>query len=192
MEKLFLILTLLSTTSYTLPTKSRIDLKLTTVEKLSFKKYCQSDPNSKWIQGRCYYFNKKLHNFEDAKDQCQFHFIYKNQNRAGKLYEPKSLIEFLSMYKIAQEKFTEKSPGFWLGIEDIENEGVFKYASNNQSLLGEWEARLPWASNQPNGGKKENCLTGMRFRWYDYDCSKIAWSICESTSNRFSKIPPKK
>ena len=86
------------------------------------------------------------------------------------------------MYKIAQEKFTEKSPGFWLGIEDIENEGVFKYTSNNQSLLGEWEARLPWAPNQPNGGKKENCLTGMRFRWYDYDCSKIAWSICESTS----------
>ena len=135
MEKLFLILTLLSTTSNTLPTKSRIDLKLTTVEKLSFKKYCQSDLNSKWIQGRCYYFNKKLHNFEDAKDQCKFHF--KTQDRIGRLYEAKNLIEFLSMYKIAQEKFTEKSPGFWLGIKDIENEGVFKYASNNQSLLGE-------------------------------------------------------
>ena len=178
MKKLLLIIALLSTTSNTLPTKSRIDLKLTTVEKLSFKKYCQSEPNSKWIQGRCYYFNKKLHNFED---QCQFHFMYK-----------KNVIEFLSIYKIAQEKFTEKSSGFWLGINDIENEGVFKYASNNQSLLGEWEARLPWASNQPNGGNKENCLTGMRFRWYDYDCSKIAWSICESTLDQFSKIPPKK
>ena len=190
MEKLFFIITLLSTTSNTLSTKLRIDLKLTTVEKLSFMKYCQSEKNSKWIKDRCYYFNKELHNFDNARDQCQFHF--ENQERIGKLYEPKSVIEFLSIYKIAQEKYTEKSPGFWLGINDIENEGVFKYASNNQSLLGEWEARLPWAPNQPNGGKKENCLTGMRFKWYDYDCSKIAWSICESTSNRFSKTSPKR
>ena len=189
MEKLFLIITLVCATSNTLPTKSRIDLKLTTVKKLSFKKYCQSDPNSKWIQGRCYYFNKELHNFEEAKDQCKFHF--ENQDRIGRLYEPKDVIQFLSMYNFAQEKFKEKSSGFWLGINDIENEGVFKYASNNQSLLGEWEGRLPWAPNQPNGGEKENCLTGMKFRLYDFDCSKIAWSICESTSNRFSEISPR-
>ena len=111
----------------------------------------------------------------------------KNKIWYGKLFEPKSTKEFLIMYKVAEKMFNRKFPGFWLGITDIKKEGDFKLSSSGQSLLGAWKARLPWAKNQPNGGKKENCLVTLKGRWYDIKCSEVSWTICESIPESFPK-----
>ena len=75
---------------------------------------------------------------------------------------------------------------FWLGI--TKNETNFRYASNKNLVFNSPEARLPWGRTQPNGGEKEKCVLAFRSRWHDQDCSSIAWSICESSSNLTDKV----
>ena len=115
----------------------------------------------------------------------------KNKAWNGKLFEPKSTAEFLTIYKFAEEIFDRKFAAFWLGITDVEKEGDFKLSSNRKSLMGAWEVKLPWAKNQPNGGKKENCLVTLKGRWYDYECCKVSWSICESIPQSFPQSSPR-
>ena len=152
--------------------------KITPDEELSnLMNECKSEPNSLWIGKRCYFFNKNLQSYEDAQDYCQFHFDRKKtvQKTRGRLYEPRHFSNFISMYRRAQEIFGSRYPGFWLGIDNIQN---FKYASDGKSLSdATW---VPWAPNRPNEDSNETCLTAFRFKWFDIKCSDISWSICES------------
>ena len=196
MLRLLLILTLLAslsnslTTTKSLPatnslaTKNKQEISTVENEVSNFMKNCQSDPNSKWIGGRCYFFNKEFKSYEDAQDYCQFHFIDRNLNQTGRLYEPRSIKEFKLMYRTAIEMFDESN--FWLGI--TKNETNFRYASNKNLVFNSPEARLPWGRKQPDGGEKENCVLAFRSRWHDQDCSSIAWSICESFFNPTDKV----
>jgi hypothetical protein len=190
MLRLFLILTLLASfsnslpttnslipTSNNLPTKNKQDTSTVENEVSNLMKNCQSDPNSKWIRGQCYFFNKEFKSYEDAQDDCHFHFIDRNLNQTGRLYEPSSIKEFKFIYKTAKEMFEESN--FWLGI--TKNETNFRYASNKNLVFGSAQARLPWGRKQPDGGKKENCVLAFKSRWHDQDCSSIAWSICQSS-----------
>ena len=180
-----LILTSLASFSSSLPTTNSLSTKnkqeVSTVgnEVSNYMKNCQSDPNSKWIRGRCYFFNKEFMSYEEAQDYCQF-----DLNQPGRLYEPKSIKEFKLIYKTAIEMFDESN--FWLGI--TKNETNFRYASNKNLVFNSPEARLPWGRTQPNGGEKEKCVLAFRSRWHDQDCSSIAWSICESSSNLTDKV----
>ena len=142
-------------------------------------KECQSQANSKWIGNSCYFFNTEVKSYEDAQDYCQFHFMDLNSKTFGKLYEPKSIKEFRSMYKTAREMYNGRFKGFWIGINDVDIESSFKYASNTDPIFGEPQARLPWAKKQPDGGENENCILALKSRWHDYDCDSVAWSICE-------------
>ena len=189
MLRSLLILTSLASLSNSLPTtnssptknillsKNKQEISTVENEVSKFMKNCQSDPNSKWIKGRCYFFNKDFKSYEDAQDYCQFHFIDQNLNQTGRLYEPRSIKEFRSMYRIAKEMFDESN--FWLGITKTETD--FRYASSKNLVFNTSEARLPWGRKQPDGGKNQNCVLAFRSRWHDQDCSSIAWSICESS-----------
>ena len=183
MLRLLLILTSVASfssslpTTNSLPTKNKQEISTVENEVSNSMKICESNPNSKWIGGRCYFFNKEFMSYEDAQDYCQFHFIDKNLNQPGRLYEPRSIKEFKLIYKTAKEIFEESN--FWLGI--TKNENNFRYASNKNLVFNSPEARLPWGRTQPDGGEKEKCVLAFRSRWHDQDCSSIAWSICESS-----------
>ena len=181
MLRLLLILTSVASfssslpTTNSLPTKNKQEISTKENDVSNFMKICQSNPHSKWIGGRCYFFNKEFMSYEDAQDYCQFHFIDRNLNQPGRLYEPTSIKEFKVIYKTAKEIFEESN--FWLGI--TKNENNFRYASNKNLVFNSPEARLPWGRTQPDGGEKEKCVLAFRSRWHDQDCSSIAWSICE-------------
>jgi len=191
-----LILTSLASFSSSLPTTNsfattnsfltKIKQEISTVENevSNFMKICQSNPNSKWIRGRCYFFNKEFLSYENAQDYCQFDFLDRNFNQTGRLYEPSSIKEFKLIYKTAIEMFDESN--FWLGI--TKNENNLRYASNENLVFNSSEARLPWGRTQPNGGEEEKCVLAFRSRWHDQDCSSIAWSICESSINPTDKV----
>ena len=147
--------------------------KITAEEEVSLINYCHSDPNSKWIGNRCYFFNQYVQSYDEAQYNCQFHFDLKNRKVHGKLYEPNDLSNFVSMNKIAQEMFQSRFPGFWLGING------FNYASNGKSLLDEtW---TPWApTHLATLDKEKTCIMAFRTKWFHVKCSDIGWSICES------------
>ena len=190
MLRLLLILTSVASfssslpTTNSLPTKNKQEISTKENEVSNFMKICQSNPNSKWIGGRCYFFNKEFMSYEDSQDYCQFHFIDRNLNQTGRLYEPRSIKEFKLIYKTARDIFEESN--FWLGI--TKNETNLRYASNKNLVFNSPKARLPWGRTQPDGGEKENCVLAFRSRWHDQDCSSIAWSICESTVNSTEKV----
>ena len=171
-------------TTNSLSTKNKQEISTVDNEVSNFMKNCQSDPNSKWIRGRCYFFNKEFMSYEDAQDYCQFDFIDRNLNQTGRLYEPSSIKEFKLIYRTAIEMFDESN--FWLGI--TKNGNNFKYASNKNLVFNSPEARLPWGRTQPDGGEKEKCVLAFRSRWHDQECSSIAWSICESSFNPTDKV----
>jgi len=166
-----------TTTTNSFSTKNKQEISSVENEVSNFMKICQSNPNSKWIRGRCYFFNKEFLSYENAQDYCQFDFLDQNLNQTGRLYEPSSIKEFKLIYKTAIEMFDESN--FWLGI--TKNENNFRYASNKNLVFNSSEARLPWGRTQPDGGEKEKCVLAFRSRWHDQDCSSIAWSICESS-----------
>ena len=60
---ILLNLILSSTTLYALKQEEIITLK----KRIDFIESCVADSNSRWIDGKCYYFLRKLYNYDEAK-----------------------------------------------------------------------------------------------------------------------------
>ena len=102
--------------------------------------------------------------FDDAAKHCI--------QIGGKLFEPKSEKEnddVIDSFETLQ---------FWLGIHDNEEEGHFKYQSDNSEL--EFEK---WYSGEPNNiNNEENCarvVHGSEHQWNDIPCHLLSPFVCE-------------
>ena len=142
-------------------------------ERISFVKLCESNPNSKWIDGKCYYFLQEIKTYEDAQYECSDRF---EKNVSGRIYEPRNRANFELIFKTAVEIFGSQNPVFWLGIDDIQTEGEFCYRSDKKLATNSW---TPWYKNDLEG-EDENCLVGIKNKWDDRNCSSYMWVICES------------
>ena len=67
-------------------------------ERISFVKLCESNPNSKWIDGKCYYFLQEIQSYEDAQYECSGRF---EKNVSGRIYEPRNHANFKLIFKTA-------------------------------------------------------------------------------------------
>ena len=67
----------------------------------------------------------------------------------------------------------------WIGFSDIANEGVWTWTDNN----GIFPGTISWATDEPNGGRKENCafmrLRSGKFVLIDQMCSTALHYVCE-------------
>lgn len=83
-------------------------------------------------------------------------------------------------------------PRYWLGINEIDEEGVFR------NLDGEVNHYSNWHKNRPNNwiGFEEDCVGMVRdydFHWDDIRCWVKRWALCqvgESSGKKYSPNTP--
>lgn len=150
--------------------------------------FCIQRPNSKTFQinvqlcedgweymnGKCYKVIADLKTWEEAKENCK--------SLGGKLAEPQSPCEselLRHFFQIARPLGATDSIAY-IGINDIDTEGKFVFASNDQDVPYEY-----WYQNEPNnaGDGGEDCVN-LNYRhdidkWNDINCSRKILSICE-------------
>ena len=110
-----------------------------------------------------YKIYKTYRNYGDAKARCEF-------DGAGFLAIPRSQAEndFLISLLPNQE--------FWIGIDDIEEEGNFVAVDGREITWTNWE------TGQPNGGASENAVSVSRWngRWNDEAVGTSYSWVCSS------------
>ena len=79
---------------------------------------------------------------------------------------------------------------YWIGLNDRNQEGVFKWADGTQSLY------MNWQRNEPNNAGNEDCaafgdiLSYPRDKWNDAKCTDIKPFVCYDWS--FTEVMPPK
>ena len=92
----------------------------------------------------------------------------------GKLFEPRDLATNDLVIDYARGITNSV---FWLGIDDIDNEGTFQYATGGNLVFTNWEGGQP-----DNSGGAQNCgITRIVHikKWDDFQCDFKFVSICE-------------
>ena len=102
----------------------------------------------------------------------------------GKLFEPKDEATNAIVYNAAKDSFiaTDAIPNvdYWIGIDDIDEEGNFKYNSDKSPI--QWNNWGP--ANPDDHGSGEDCVNyhhNWPKKWNDRSCSYETGFICESS-----------
>ena len=126
-----------------------------------------------FILGKCYFVEINQFNYTDAMVNCQIQFGSKH---TGKLFEPRDLATNDEVIDYAQGLRNNR---FWLGINDIDIEGTFQYATGGNLVFTNWEAGQP-----DNYAGAQDCVLnrgdiGILENWDDFNCNTKYFSICE-------------
>jgi hypothetical protein len=130
-------------------------------------------PEYRFAQGKCFYLEKVYMNFEDARENCK--------KRGGKLYEPKTVVEFRNAKDMKFPHFNNNY--MWIGITDIASEGSYVYNSNGKSITFNppWYVDLSRGHKFPHG-TGSNCIA-INNAWnaytFDLPCVDTYASLCE-------------
>ena len=117
------------------------------------------------FDGKEYHFNSEELTYATAKKNCE--------DIGGKLAEPREQATNDFFTDVANQNGIQDS--FWFGINDISDEGVFVYESNNVPVS--W---TNWASNEPNNGPEQgDCVRLKNGKWCDLNCDSTRPSVCE-------------
>ena len=127
------------------------------------------EPKYAFIDGTCYYFEVTEKTHENAQKNCREMF--------GRLFEPTSM-EILN--KVSAKAKQLGDTHWHIGINDIENEGTFKYATTG-SAIPFVNGQFPWGSGEPNNRDgNEDCAHIHRLGYMnDVNCESTFYSICE-------------
>ena len=127
-----------------------------------------------YLNGKCYKLVIETKTFEEAKENCE--------SLGAKLAEPQSPCEsdLLHYYLQITRSKDETKKHAWIGINDIDTEGTFVFASSNQGLPYTY-----WNPTEPSNGNGngEDCVhlyyEKENGEWNDIPCNYQALSICE-------------
>ena len=109
--------------------------------------------------------------YADAQLNCQNKF-----GNFGILFEPRDANTNKLVFAAAGNL---RLGGYWLGINDLANQGQYVYASDGQEVVNGM-----WYSGQPKGD--DRCVLGYYDgrgylgEWFDYICGKAYHSICQT------------
>ena len=105
---------------------------------------------------------------------CQSQF---GSNETGKLFEPRDLATNNLVFDYALRIINSNQ--FWFGINDIDIEGTFQYATGGNLVFTNWFGGQP-----DNYAGAQDCVysginKGHDGKWDDYTCNTKFFSICE-------------
>ena len=132
-----------------------------------------NDPNYHLIGNLCVYFEAQKMATSSARTNCAGKF----GNDHGRLFEPKSLTTYQSVYDVVKPLEHQTN---YIGVDDLNSEGNYVYSSNGGAI----SFTLPWRSGDPDGGSipDQDCI-GIGWNnqdgWVDLPCTYQAASICE-------------
>ena len=110
-----------------------------------------------------YYFHAGIKTFAEAKVVC---------NGLGKkLLEPISSQVNDEVTQLAQYQGICR---FWIGVNDIANEGTFVYDSSGTTIVYE-----NWNPGEPNDSGGEDCTEIKYGNWNDMPCTTELSFVCE-------------
>ncbi|XP_075207802.1 uncharacterized protein LOC142312700 [Anomaloglossus baeobatrachus] len=149
----------------TLSTKIvNLEKKIADLEKnlISLKKVCYFQSGVVTSGSKIYVTNGKEGNYDTAKATCQ--------GAQGTMPNPLNSAENAALLQIV------KAGGkrFFLGMNDIKEEGNYIYTNGNRLSYKNWNV------NEPNGGRKENCVEIIeQGQWIDKTCDAKNIIVCE-------------
>ena len=151
------------------------------VDKPKILNPCLSDHlglNYRMVGQRCIYFDKSTSNYAVARERCKSTF-----NGKGRMYEPTNFEESLKIAAEGKSKYNY--PNWWLGVNDINEEGKLVFDSdgtpipftptwNSVSIQNSliWDCVLVYKQ-----GSRKKFVT----KWQTYSCSNTneMGTLCE-------------
>uniref|UniRef100_A0A8C9FFQ7 C-type lectin domain family 3 member A n=1 Tax=Pavo cristatus TaxID=9049 RepID=A0A8C9FFQ7_PAVCR len=114
---------------------------------------------------KCYLISEGTKHFHEANEDCIA--------KGGTLAIPRNSDEMNTLRDYGKSSMPGGSE-FWLGVNDMLNEG--KFVDVNGMALQYFN----WDRAQPNGGKRENCVFfSAQGKWVDEVCRTAKRYICE-------------
>ncbi|XP_073910034.1 C-type lectin domain family 17, member A [Castor canadensis] len=116
-----------------------------------------------WVpfEGKCYYFSSNTKSWDDARSFCQ-----------------ESYSHLVIIDSFAEHNFVTKTHGsprvYWLGLNDKEREGDWRWLDGSPVTLSFWDPQ------EPNNIQNEDCASMNKGgTWNDLSCAKTTYWICE-------------
>ena len=124
-----------------------------------------------FILGKCFFVEINQFNYIDSMVNCGNQF---GSNHTGKLFEPRDLATNNLVNDYAQGMWNSPQ-ALWLGINDIDIEGTFQYATGGNLVFTNWSGGQP-----DNYGGTQDCVySKILGNWDDFTCNTKLSSICE-------------
>ncbi|XP_077621841.1 C-type lectin domain family 17, member A isoform X2 [Crocuta crocuta] len=116
-----------------------------------------------WLpfEGKCYYFSPNTKSWDEARKFCQENYSH-----------------LVIISSFAEQKFLAKAHGspriYWLGLNDKDREGDWRWLDGSPVTLSFWEPE------EPNNINNEDCASMNKGgTWNDLSCDKTTYWICE-------------
>ncbi|XP_022295727.1 perlucin-like [Crassostrea virginica] len=132
-----------------------------------------------WIkfQGSCYLFASDRASWPEAESFCW--------SMNSHLVEIETMVEntfvegeLRTIHAHESHSSNQNDVSYWLGGNDIETEGVFKWVKSDHTMT-----YTDWSPGQPDGLEGEDCMEmrgAFQYHWNDLPCNIPHHFICET------------
>nr|XP_034324874.1 perlucin-like protein isoform X2 [Crassostrea gigas] len=132
------------------------------------------------FQGSCYLFASEQANWPEAQAVCSSmnsHLVEIETQTENAFVEG----ELKIIHNHDSHSNNQNDVSYWLGGNDIEIEGVFKWVRSDQPLT-----YTDWSPGQPDDANGEDCMElrgAFQYHWNDLPCNIPHHFICETQAS---------
>ncbi|XP_013367691.1 PREDICTED: C-type lectin domain family 17, member A isoform X2 [Chinchilla lanigera] len=141
----------------------RADMNQSLVELQGLLKCTRVTCPDNWLpfESKCYYFSPSTKSWDNARKFCQENYSH-----------------LVIIDSLAEHNFVATAHGssrtYWLGLNDKEREGDWRWLDGSPVTLSFWEPQ------EPNNNLGEDCASMNKGgTWNDLSCTKTTYWICE-------------